>query len=122
MRSLCGVLTETSELYARLNAIEYLSFFGRLYGLSLNELEIRVPAVLDMLGIGSKDRENKRLGAFSRGMKQKMNIARAVLHDPPVLFFDEPTASLDPESAKVVRDYILTLKGGLIYLNKGLLN
>lgn len=110
VRSRCGILTETPGLYVRLNAIEYLNFFGQLYGLSRKELDVRVPGVLDMLGIDAKDRERKRLGAFSRGMQQKMNIARAVLHDPPVLFLDEPTASLDPESAKVVRDYILNLK------------
>jgi ABC-2 type transport system ATP-binding protein len=110
VRSRCGVLTETPGLYIRLNAIEYLNFFGQLYGLSRQELDTRVPNVLDMLGINAKDRERKRLGAFSRGMQQKMNIARAILHDPPVLFLDEPTASLDPESAKVVRDYILNLK------------
>lgn len=110
VRSLCGVLTETPGLYSRLNAVEYLNFFGQLYGLSRDYLEHRVPHVLDMLGIEPDDRKNKRLGVFSRGMKQKMNIARAVLHDPPVLFLDEPTASLDPESAKVVRDYVLTLK------------
>ena len=110
VRSRCGILTETPGLYARLNAIEYLNFFGQLYGLSRQELNTRVPEVLDMLGIEAKDREHKRLGAFSRGMRQKMNIARAILHNPPVLFLDEPTASLDPESAKIVRDYILNLK------------
>jgi len=110
VRSRCGILTETPGLYARLNAIEYLNFFGQLYGLSRKELGIRVPAVLEMLGVDTKDREHKRLGAFSRGMRQKMNIARAILHNPPVLFLDEPTASLDPESAKMVRDYILNFK------------
>ncbi|MFQ6040752.1 MAG: ABC transporter ATP-binding protein [Candidatus Poribacteria bacterium] len=110
VRASCGILTETPGLYVRLNAIEYLNFFGQLYGLSRQELETRVPNVLDMLGIDAKDREGKRLGAFSRGMQQKMNIARAILHNPPVLFLDEPTASLDPESAKMVRDYILNLK------------
>jgi len=110
VRSRCGILTETPGLYARLNAIEYLNFFGQLYGLSRKELDTRVPNVLDMLGIDSKDREQKRLGSFSRGMQQKINIARAVLHNPSVLFLDEPTASLDPESAKIVRDYILNLK------------
>lgn len=110
VRSRCGILTEAPGLYVRLNAIEYLKFFGQLYGLSRRELDTRVPNVLDMLGIDAKDREHKRLGAFSRGMQQKMNIARAVLHNPPVLFLDEPTASLDPESAKTVRDYILNLK------------
>jgi ABC-2 type transport system ATP-binding protein len=110
VRARCGILTETPGLYVRLNAIEYLHFFGQLYGLSRRELDTRVLKVLDMLGIAAKDRENKRLGAFSRGMQQKMNIARAILHNPPVLFLDEPTASLDPESAKMVRDYILDLK------------
>jgi len=110
IRSRCGILTEMPGLYVRLNAIEYLNFFGQLYGLSHKELETRVPNVLEMLGIDAKDQKHKRLGAFSRGMQQKMNIARAVLHNPPVLFLDEPTASLDPESAKIVRDYILNLK------------
>jgi len=110
VRSRCGILTEAPGLYVRLNAIEYLNFFGQLYGLSRKELDTRVPNILEMLGIEAKDRERKRLGAFSRGMQQKMNIARAVLHNPPVLFLDEPTASLDPESAKVVRDFILNLK------------
>ena len=111
VRAICGVLTETPGLYARLNAVEYLSFFGRLYGIDSDRLKNRVSEVLDMLGIESGSGKDKRLGTFSRGMQQKMNIARAVLHEPAALFLDEPTASLDPESAKVVRDYILMLKG-----------
>ena len=111
VRARCGVLTEAPGLYARLNAMEYLSFFGQLYGLSSKEVGERIPVVLDLLGIAATDR--KRLGQFSRGMQQKMGIARAILHDPAVLFLDEPTASLDPESAKAVRDYILAIKAEL---------
>jgi ABC-2 type transport system ATP-binding protein len=108
VRAQCGVLTESPGLYARLNAVEYLTFFGRLYGLSRKRVRERIPEVLDLLGLAASD--GKRLGQFSRGMQQKVGIARAILHDPAVLFLDEPTASLDPESAKAVRDYVLAIK------------
>ncbi|HIE30286.1 TPA: ABC transporter ATP-binding protein [Candidatus Poribacteria bacterium] len=94
VRASCGILTETPGLYVRLNAIEYLNFFGQLYGLSRQELDTRVPNVLDMLGIDAKDREGKRLGAFSRGMQQKMNIARAIRNNSNTPSYCAPIISM----------------------------
>jgi ABC-2 type transport system ATP-binding protein len=108
IRALCGVLTENPGLYERLNAIEYLDFFGQLYDMPKSQREPKIEDILKMLGIW--DQKDQLLGSFSKGMKQKINIARALIHGPRVLFLDEPTASLDPESAKVVRDYISELK------------
>lgn len=102
-----GVLTEVPGLYERLTAQEYLDFFGEVYDVPIKERRARIGALLSMLGIW--DRRDHRLDRFSKGMKQKIAIARTLMHRPRVLFFDEPTAALDPESARMVRDYLLEL-------------
>jgi len=104
VRARIGILTEVPGLYERLNAWEYLDFFGDVYALPRAERHARAEELLRMLGIWEV--RGMRLRGYSKGMKQKVAIARALLHRPRVVFFDEPTAALDPESAKTVRDYL----------------
>jgi len=108
VRRSVGVLTEHYGLYHRMNALDYLEFFGRLYGLTGIEARQRAAALLEKFGLG--DARRKRLGEYSRGMRQKLALVRALLHNPPVLLLDEPTSALDPDSARTVREAIAMLK------------
>jgi len=108
VRASVGVLTEQHGLYGRMNADEYLLFFGDLYGLSLNVCKQRIQELLTRFGLVEWRR--KRLGEYSKGMRQKLALVRALLHDPPVMLLDEPTSAMDPESARMVRDAILDLR------------
>ncbi len=108
VRRRVGLLTETPSLYERLSADENLDFFGRLHGIPAAERARRIGELLHLFGLD--DRRHDRVGAFSKGMKQKLAIARALLHEPKVLFLDEPTSGLDPEAAHIVRDAMATLK------------
>lgn len=107
VRASVGLLTETPGLYPRLNAEENLAFFARLHG--VQDIAGQVQKYLSLLGLW--ERRAEAVGGFSKGMQQKLAIARALLHEPPVLFLDEPTSALDPEAARVVRDFVATLKG-----------
>ncbi|RPJ85213.1 MAG: ABC transporter ATP-binding protein [Acidobacteria bacterium] len=107
IRASIGVLTESPGLYRKLDAITNLSFFAKLYGVS--DITGQVNKYLQMLGLW--DSRRQLAGSFSKGMRQKLAIARALLHEPPLVFLDEPTASLDPEAARVVRDFIDELRG-----------
>jgi ABC-2 type transport system ATP-binding protein len=109
VRSRVGVLTEAPGLYEKLSAARNLDFFGKLQGLPTAVRAERIERLLRLFDLW--DRRLEPTGTFSKGMKQKLAIARALLHDPPVLFLDEPTAALDPEAAAVVRDAIATLRG-----------
>jgi ABC-2 type transport system ATP-binding protein len=109
IRSRVGVLTEAPGLYEKLSAARNLDFFGRLHGLPTGARAERIERLLRLFDLW--DRRHEPTGTFSKGMKQKLAIARALLHDPPVLFLDEPTAALDPEAAAIVRDAIATLRG-----------
>ncbi|HTS14142.1 MAG TPA: ATP-binding cassette domain-containing protein, partial [Candidatus Sulfotelmatobacter sp.] len=109
VRARIGVLTETPGLYERLTAVQNLQFFGRLHGLPLDVRRQRIERLLRLFELW--DRRDGLVGTFSKGMKQKLAIARALLHEPSVLFLDEPTAALDPEAAFVVREAIAALKG-----------
>jgi ABC-2 type transport system ATP-binding protein len=104
VRSNTGVLTETPSVYERLSARDNLRFYGTLYGLPEADLDRRADQTLEALGLAERARD--RAGTFSRGMKQRLALARAIMHDPPLLFLDEPTAALDPEAAKGVLDLI----------------
>jgi len=114
IRSTVGILTETPGMYDRLSAEKNLTIYARLYGVS--DVKGQVEKYLRMLGLW--DRRNDEAGSFSKGMRQKLAIARALLHEPKVLFLDEPTSGLDPEAAKLVRDFIEDLKteGRTIFL------
>jgi len=112
-----GVLTETPSLYEALTARENLLIYGDLYGVPEDKLPRRVEALLEQFGLG--DRADERVGSYSKGMKQRLAIARALLHEPPLLFLDEPTASLDPLAARMVWDMIQDLshrEGRTIFL------
>jgi ABC-2 type transport system ATP-binding protein len=108
VRASVGVLTEHHGLYRRMQAIDYLDFFGQLYGLDLPTRKQRARLLLEEFGLAEYG--HQRIGKFSRGMQQKLALARALLHDPPVLLLDEPTSSLDPESTVIVRDAIQHLR------------
>ncbi len=108
VRASVGILTEQHGLYARMPAGEYLDFFGQLYGLPAAARKKNVGRMLEKFGLLSY--RNHRIGEFSKGMRQKLALARALLHDPPVLLLDEPTSAMDPESARLVRDSIHALR------------
>jgi ABC-2 type transport system ATP-binding protein len=108
VRARVGILTETPGLYDKLSARTNLDFFGRLYGLDAATRAERIEHHLRLFGLW--ERRDEVTGTFSKGMKQKLAIARALLHDPSVVFLDEPTAALDPEAAFIVRESIETLR------------
>jgi ABC-2 type transport system ATP-binding protein len=107
VRGHVGVLTEQHGLYERMKALEYLDFFGQVYGQSPTERKKRALELMERFGLS--DALEKRLGEYSKGMKQKLALVRAMLHNPPVLLLDEPTSAMDPQSAKQVRDAIIEL-------------
>ncbi|MCJ7693804.1 MAG: ABC transporter ATP-binding protein, partial [Anaerolineaceae bacterium] len=106
IRRSVGILTESPGMYERLSAEKNLIIYAKLY--DVEDPMAQVNKFLKMLGLF--DRRKDPVGSFSKGMRQKLAIARALLHDPKVLFLDEPTSGLDPESAKMVRDFIEVLK------------
>lgn len=107
VRRQTGVLTETPALYERLSARDNLLFFGALYGVPQADLPRRVDDLLERFGLA--DRANDRVGGYSKGMKQRLALARTLIHQPRLLFFDEPTAGLDPEAALQVTTLIQEL-------------
>ena len=108
IRKIIGLVPDNVGLSEHLTAYDNLDFYGRIYDCTEAERKENIKRFLEMLGIW--DQRNVLAGTFSKGMKQKLAVARALIHEPEVLFMDEPTANLDPESAKTVRDFILELK------------
>ena len=117
IRGKIGFLPEVPGLYETLGAYQNLDYYGQFYGVPKPKREESIKQTLDDLDLWN--RRNEPVGSFSKGMKQKIAIARALIHNPTYLFLDEPTASLDPQASKLVRDYILTLKekGTTILIN-----
>ncbi|HEX2186456.1 MAG TPA: ABC transporter ATP-binding protein, partial [Chloroflexota bacterium] len=116
LRRAVGILTEAPGLYDRLSAWQNLRVFARMYDLSAADAERQVERYLRLLDLW--DRRDDPTGTFSKGMRQKLAIARALLHEPAVVFLDEPTAGLDPEASRTVRDSIKVLRaeGRTIFL------
>jgi ABC-2 type transport system ATP-binding protein len=114
VRRQVGILTESPGLYDRLSAERNLEFFAQLY--DVEDVGGQVERYLRLLGLW--DRRHEAAGTFSKGMRQKLAIARALLHEPKVLLLDEPTSGLDPEAARLVREFIAELKheGRAIFL------
>jgi ABC-2 type transport system ATP-binding protein len=108
VRASIGVLTEQHGLYTRMSANEYLEFFGEVYGLVPAQRKLRRDQLLEYFGLA--EAAHRRIGEYSKGMRQKLALARAMMHDPGVLLLDEPTSAMDPESARLVRDEIARLK------------
>jgi ABC-2 type transport system ATP-binding protein len=103
-----GLLTEQPGLYTRSTGLEYLQFFGSLYGMSKADSHKRSRDLFERFGMAKF--EFHRLGEYSKGMRQKIGLMRAMLHRPTVLMLDEPTSAMDPHSAKLVRDAIVELR------------
>jgi len=108
IRKMVGLLPENVGLYENLSAYRNLDFYAQLYEVPEQKRRENIERLLKMLGIW--ERREDAVGTFSKGTKQKIAIVRALVHEPQILFLDEPTASLDPEAAKTVRDFILELK------------
>ncbi len=108
VRRQVGILTEQPGLYLRMPGIDYLEFFGQLHGLDGKVTRPRALAWLERFDMA--DAAHRRIGEYSKGMRQKLAIIRAMLHDPPVLMMDEPTSAMDPHSAKTVRDAVSQLR------------
>jgi ABC-2 type transport system ATP-binding protein len=108
IRGITGILTESPGLHEKLTARQNLAYYGRLYGMRgarLGEAVDRYLGVVEM-----SEFADRRVGTFSKGMRQKIAIARALLHEPEVIYLDEPTSGLDPSAAKTVRDFVASLR------------
>lgn len=107
IKRITGLLAESPGLYEKLSAHEFLEFMGALYDVPKDILPNRIDDLLKLFGL--HNRRDYLLEGFSRGMKQKVLIASALIHDPPIIFFDEPTSTLDPRAALMVKDLIKNL-------------
>ncbi len=121
VRNLLGYLPESVSLYGDLTAVENLRFFGRLSGVKL--IDARIEEILELLDF--TEWKNKKIKTYSKGMRQRIGIAQAILHKPQLLFLDEPTSGLDPQGTKAMRDILQKLNaewGTTIFMNTHLLS
>jgi len=108
VKSVLGVVPQEIALYEDLTARENLTFWGKMYGLRGPTLKSRVNEVLEVIGLA--DRARERVGKYSGGMKRRVNIGVALLHKPKVIYMDEPTVGIDPQSRRNILDSVVTLK------------
>jgi ABC-2 type transport system ATP-binding protein len=108
VRKRIGLVSEKMIMYPRLTALENMMFFGKLYRMEQGALRKKSEELLEMVKLTPF--KDKQVGGFSSGMRQRVNVIRAILHDPDILFLDEPTTGLDPQSTRFVRDLIKELK------------
>lgn len=109
VKSMIGYLPEEPNLYERFRAGDLLRYFGELYGVPRDVLDDRIAELLELVGM--TDRAMDPINTFSKGLRQRIGIARALIHDPPIIIFDEPTMGLDPATAFSIREFIRDLKG-----------
>ncbi|MCC7572002.1 MAG: ABC transporter ATP-binding protein [Candidatus Methanofastidiosum sp.] len=108
IKKIIGYLPEEPNLYERPKAGELLEYFGLLYGVPREKINQRIDELLKLVGLS--DRKDWTVSSFSKGMRQRLAISRALIHDPTIIVFDEPTMGLDPLTSKRIRDFIKTLK------------
>jgi ABC-2 type transport system ATP-binding protein len=108
VKTVLGVVPQEIALYEDLTARENLTFWGKMYGLRGSALKGRTDEVLDIIGL--RDRANERVGKYSGGMKRRVNIGVALLHKPKVIYMDEPTVGIDPQSRRNILDSVVSLK------------
>lgn len=108
VRRSIGLVSEKLIMYPRLTATENLTFFGSLYGVEPRTLRKRVDELIEMVQLTQF--KDKLVGGYSSGMRQRVNVIRALLHDPQIIFLDEPTTALDPQSTRFVRDLVKDLR------------
>ncbi|MEW6030706.1 MAG: ATP-binding cassette domain-containing protein [Chloroflexota bacterium] len=110
VKSVLGIVPQEIALYEDLTARENLTFWGKMYNLHGSALKKRVDEVLEVIGLS--DRAKERVGKYSGGMKRRVNIGVALLHKPQVIYMDEPTVGIDPQSRRNILDSVVTLKDG----------
>ena len=110
-----GYVPEVADLYESLSAKEYLTFIGQLYGMDYDEIDNKAKRLMDVLGIG--DAYNSRLSSYSKGMRQKVMIISSIIHNPDILFLDEPLSGLDANSVMIIKELLaeFAAKGKTIF-------
>ena len=109
IKSMIGYLPEEPNLYERFKAKDLLKYFAELYGVPKNDINERIEYLLELVGM--TERKDDRINTFSKGLRQRISVARALVHDPDIIILDEPTMGLDPATANSIRDFVRNLKG-----------
>ena len=109
IKSMIGYLPEEPNLYERFKAKDLLKYFAELYGVPKKDIDGRIEELLQLVGM--TERSDDRINTFSKGLRQRISVARALIHDPDIIIFDEPTMGLDPATANSIRNFIIGLKG-----------
>ena len=109
IKSMIGYLPEEPNLYERFKAKDLLKYFAELYGVPKNDIDNRIEYLLELVGM--TERKDDRINTFSKGLRQRISVARALVHDPEIIILDEPTMGLDPATANSIRDFVRNLKG-----------